>query len=258
MQKMLGEGYYVNINMAIVDLVGSYEAAAILTRAIYWEGIAGGDFYKTNEEWIDELRLSDRRLTKAREQSQPFLQWERRGVPAKNYYWVDYDALLDALGGQLRQNVGSSIDKTSDLVTYKTSDLLTNTNNTSNNTSNSSSPEVASDSGEHKPTVIENIDTQAYQSVDKLDRLVEHVIDRPVKKKTQNQLDTAALAIDRLHRIDGRSYELIEGIMRWALQDSFWRNNIQSTDTLRKQFDKLYAKAKREAEREAQHVAVIS
>lgn len=119
-------------------------------------------------------------------------------------------------------------------------------------------PEAASGSDEQSLAPAKEIDSEAYEIVDHLDRLVARVVDREPRKRTEKQRRDAALDIERLHRIDGRSYEQISGIMRWALQDDFWRNNIQSTATLRKQFDKLYAKAKSEAEKRSQQVAVIS
>lgn len=47
---------------------------------------------------------------------------------------------------------------------------------------------------------------------------------------------------------DGAGWQVrqIEIIMRWALQDEFWKGNIQSMPTLRKQFDKLRAARNRE------------
>lgn len=121
-----------------------------------------------------------------------------------------------------------------------------------------STSQAASGSDEQSLTPAKEIDSEAYEIVDQLDRLVARVVDREPRKRTEKQRRDAALDIERLHRIDGRSYEQISGIMRWALQDDFWRNNIQSTATLRKQFDKLYAKAKSEAEKRSQQVAVIS
>ena len=41
-------------------------------------------------------------------------------------------------------------------------------------------------------------------------------------------------------RLDKRSVDDIEAVIRWCQQDDFWHKNILSTDKLRKQFDKLY------------------
>jgi len=50
--------------------------------------------------------------------------------------------------------------------------------------------------------------------------------------------------MNRLHNIDGFNYKQIEWIIRWATQDSFWKQNIRSVNKLRKQFDNLIIKAK--------------
>ena len=51
-----------------------------------------------------------------------------------------------------------------------------------------------------------------------------------------------AVHIDRLHRIDKREYSEIESVIRWSQKDTFWLQNILSTEKLRKQFDRLWLK----------------
>jgi hypothetical protein len=51
--------------------------------------------------------------------------------------------------------------------------------------------------------------------------------------------------IDKLHRLDGRSYEQIESAIRWCQDDSFWRGNILSPAKLRKQYDAMRLQAQR-------------
>ena len=46
--------------------------------------------------------------------------------------------------------------------------------------------------------------------------------------------------VDKMLRIDKRSIDDVEAVIRWCQQDDFWHKNILSTDKLRKQFDKLY------------------
>jgi hypothetical protein len=48
--------------------------------------------------------------------------------------------------------------------------------------------------------------------------------------------------IDRMIRLDNRTPEEISTVIDFALSDSFWKQNILSADSLRKQFDKLAAK----------------
>ena len=63
--------------------------------------------------------------------------------------------------------------------------------------------------------------------------------------RTENQLDKWADDIDKIHRIDGRSWEDIEKVIRWAKDDKFWRDNIISGAKLRQQFDQLIIKVNR-------------
>ena len=53
-------------------------------------------------------------------------------------------------------------------------------------------------------------------------------------------LDNWCGHVDKMIRIDKRSADDIEAVIRWCQQDDFWHKNILSTDKLRKQFDKLY------------------
>ena len=47
---------------------------------------------------------------------------------------------------------------------------------------------------------------------------------------------------DKLSRIDKRSWSEIEQVLRFSQADDFWKSNILSGATLRKQWDKLTAK----------------
>ncbi|MBC2575199.1 Lin1244/Lin1753 domain-containing protein [Peptostreptococcus canis] len=49
--------------------------------------------------------------------------------------------------------------------------------------------------------------------------------------------------IDLMLRIDKRSVDDVEKVIRFCQQDEFWWNNIRSTSKLRQQFDALYPKA---------------
>lgn len=50
--------------------------------------------------------------------------------------------------------------------------------------------------------------------------------------------------IEKLNRIDGRTWEQIEWMIRWAQNDDFWHKNILSPNKLRKQFNRLCVEAK--------------
>lgn len=52
-------------------------------------------------------------------------------------------------------------------------------------------------------------------------------------------------AIERMNRIDGRTWQEIEGAIRWAQADDFWRANVLSPAKLRAKYDQLRLQAKR-------------
>jgi hypothetical protein len=51
--------------------------------------------------------------------------------------------------------------------------------------------------------------------------------------------------MERLNRIDERSWEQITKAIEWCQADDFWRGNIMSPAKLRKQYDQLRLAAQR-------------
>ncbi len=76
--------------------------------------------------------------------------------------------------------------------------------------------------------------------VDKI--LVPHVEKLVQKKVTDQRRKSWAAELTRIRALDERPWDLIEEIMRWAVEDRFWRQQIQSAKAVRKHFDKLVAK----------------
>ncbi len=58
-----------------------------------------------------------------------------------------------------------------------------------------------------------------------------------------------AQEIDRLVNRDGVPRELVEGVLKFAMKDDFWRTNIRSAKALRKHFEKIYVQGKSKFER---------
>jgi hypothetical protein len=61
--------------------------------------------------------------------------------------------------------------------------------------------------------------------------------------------------MDRLHRIDGRTWEEIAGAIHWSQCDDFWRANILSPAALRKSFDRMRLQARRVSQQPVSKVA---
>jgi len=51
--------------------------------------------------------------------------------------------------------------------------------------------------------------------------------------------------INKLNRLDGAPYELIQAVIEWSQQDEFWTPNIRSTYKLREHYDKLELQARK-------------
>lgn len=81
--------------------------AVFLSQAIYWHNRTkheGKWFYKTAAEWEEETGMTRKEQEGARKKlvAAGILKEERRGVPAKLWFQVQKDALLEWLNGQTR------------------------------------------------------------------------------------------------------------------------------------------------------------
>jgi hypothetical protein len=66
---------------------------------------------------------------------------------------------------------------------------------------------------------------------------------KPDYKISQSQVRSWAVTADRMIRLDGRTFEAIDALIRWVQADSFWCSNVLSMDKLREKFDQLELKA---------------
>ena len=76
-------------------------------------------------------------------------------------------------------------------------------------------------------------------------RLAELLLNLILERKSdfrKPNLQMWAVHVERMIRLDKRTPERIEAVMRWCQQDSFWQNNILSTANLREKFDQLELK----------------
>ncbi len=71
--------------------------------------------------------------------------------------------------------------------------------------------------------------------------LLEKIISRNPNFKKPN-LQSWAIHIDQMIRIDERTIEDIQSVIEWSQEDKFWQNNVLSTGKLREKFDQLYLK----------------
>ena len=73
------------------------------------------EFYKSDPEWMEELCISESSLKRARAKLiKGFgIKTEKKGIPAKNYYTVDYDQLRLVLSSFAQSNQSGQNDLTS-------------------------------------------------------------------------------------------------------------------------------------------------
>ncbi len=102
-------------------------------------------------------------------------------------------------------------------------------------------PTAAAKPKSKKETVVLGEDTDAYQLTA---LLREHILSNDAQAKVP-ALTPKAMAgwcgeMDLLIRVDNRAPPTIRAVIDWCQADSFWRANILSPSSLRKQFSRLY------------------
>lgn len=293
LRNALGGGFYVAINLNIVKITGSYEASALLTRAIYWQEIKGGEFYKTNDEWMEELGLSEWALRTAKEKISKFITITRRGIPAKNYYLVDMEKVAEELAkinnsekrteseqemtncqNKMRENHSTSSEDSTEQEAripqnYNIQMIHTNDTYKVKNKQKETEVPLRKDSQpqnqgneivkiETKKPQLSNIDEQAVRISDGLDEIIFRRLPNRRKTRTAQQRANSAIEIERMNRIDGFSYDDIIAILKFSQSDEFWKNNILSTKKLRKHGIQLALKMRAEIERQQNAIIDIT
>lgn len=105
-------------------------------------------------------------------------------------------------------------------------------------------------------------DPEPREDVEQLCKLLADCIEGNGSKRpaiTQRWREAARLLIDR----DGKSPQQVAWIIQWCQQDEFWRGNVLSMPTLRRQFDRLRLKAQQDSQpriskRERENLAFLN
>ena len=103
----------IAFHRCFAELGGSVNAGLMLSQAVYWaQRTKNGDgwFWKTAEEWQEETYLTRTEQATARKQLKRLSCWqeELRGVPAKLFYRVDFDALDELLSADKSARISQS------------------------------------------------------------------------------------------------------------------------------------------------------
>lgn len=110
--------------------------------------------------------------------------------------------------------------------------------------------------GEHK-RILYKRNTYSSETLELTNLLADRILaNNPKHRLLSNSNREATIqkwaeSVDKLLRIDGQSFEDIKDVIAWCQKDSFWKLNILSGATLRKQWDYLYPKMRADRDKEA-------
>lgn len=95
---------FIMTSRPVAKLVG-LDAAALLGELCGRQAQHGPDFWATNEQLCDSTTLSERGLRNASKRliDAGFISVEKKGLPAKNHYTVDEDAVAEFFGGDVER-----------------------------------------------------------------------------------------------------------------------------------------------------------
>lgn len=92
----------IAFNRAYVSLGVGVTGALMLSQAVFWQARASsgdGWFYKTVKEWTEETGLmrTEQENARARLEKLGILAIERLGIPARLFFSMDLDRLIEIL-----------------------------------------------------------------------------------------------------------------------------------------------------------------
>lgn len=114
LRKVAGQGNILTIPRVFIEIAGDHESALFLSQCIYWYDKMGRPFYKTYQDWEQELGLSRYALDKARKNLAGIITTELKltnGAPVLHYA-VDYDAIE----ARINKITGSQPEEKDELV----------------------------------------------------------------------------------------------------------------------------------------------
>lgn len=99
---------YIAYNPSLAKITGSLEAGVLLASMLNAYSLHGQGFYRTMSQILADTGMSEReyRRGSAALKSQGLLHVERRGLPAKNHWYIDEGVLV----GKFCEVVDSSLD----------------------------------------------------------------------------------------------------------------------------------------------------
>lgn len=98
-----------------------------------------------------------------------------------------------------------------------------------------------------KPAPAREFPQQAHELAKRLHAWI--LKNKPDRKIQDGWEDRWARDIEKMNRLDGRSWEAIAACIDWSQRDEFWRQNVLSGETLRKHYDRMSDRARAERQK---------
>jgi hypothetical protein len=137
-----------------------------------------------------------------------------------------------------------------DEVSHIIESNIIESNKTKLNKDSENSEKAVASSGSTKRA----INPQAIFLAEKLHSLVKQRYN--FTKERPTEVSRSSESIEKINRIDGFDYLLIEQVLDWSQQDDFWQQNILSGEKLRKQFPKLLIGIKKQVDNNNSRIVV--
>lgn len=233
-RRMSGQENVFTVPKIYVEFTGDITTAILLNQIVFLSDKSkrtDGFFYKTYDEWYEEVRLTKRQVSysvkKLKELGLVETKLKRANGAPTVHYKLDYDKLLDSIVTKCHypseQNVTIHCDKMSQSLTETTTENTTEIKTISRN------KDFDEDS------IHFQLANRFYQKI---------LVNNPNQKEPN--FKTWSNDIRLMMERDNRTKDQIVYLIDWVQNDSFWMSNIMSPKKLREKFDQLVVRIKSE------------
>ncbi|WP_163258461.1 hypothetical protein [Bacillus paranthracis] len=228
--QISGQENIVVVPKLFIKLTGDLTTAVLLNQIVFYSDKSkrtDGYFYKSHKEWQEEICLTKRQVSystaKLKEMGLVDTKLMKANGAPTLHYKLDYDKLVDWIVTNC--NNGKSQNVTMD----------------SNNMSQSLTENTTENTTKKKPS-CQKFSTSDLENAKLLFELM--LLNNPSAKEPN--FDKWANDFRLMREKDNRTDEQIKYLINWTQKDDFWSTNILSPAKLRKQFDALIVKIKKE------------
>lgn len=228
--QISGQENIVVVPKLFIKLTGDLTTAVLLNQIVFYSDKSkrtDGYFYKSHKEWQEEICLTKRQVSystaKLKEMGLVDTKLMKANGAPTLHYKLDYDKLVDWIVTNCNNGKSQNVTMDSNNLSQSL------TENTTENTTK-------------KKTSCQKFSTSDLENAKLLFKLM--LLNNPAAKEPN--LEKWANDFRLMREKDNRTDEAIKYLIKWTQKDDFWSTNILSPAKLRKQFDALVVKIKKE------------